>query len=401
MKRRLFITAIIAAIVFQVLLVWILVKKGENENSDLTATVVDFEKEYSRERLQKMAEAGGDWILRMQVGDGDDFGRFAYRIDAEDTEIPGQFDEDNFLRQAGTAYALLVLTDATGNDKYRIGAEKSIKYLLSRYRVDDRDSGRGYFEAEGQVKLGGTALPTLSLIRLAEGGSEPSYSRYYAPIGKFMLFMQKKNGRYRSVDMYRGSRTDKRTTWNSEIYPGEAMLALMRLYAVTNDTAYLQSVDRALAFYSAKPGRHDSAKFMPWTTSAMAEAYILTHETRYRDFAYTLADDLIKSEQNLDPEGPMFGGFHKSPSINTATYLDGLIDAYKIAKLEGDIERSARYRLSIFAGYRFVSSLQFDEMDRAGLRHGGFASSPDNADIRIDNTQHATCAFAKGLLTLF
>ena len=181
------------------------------------------------------------------------------------------------------------------------------------------------------------------------------------------------------------------------------MLALIRLYAATDDTVYLRSFDKAFAYYSAKPGRHDSAKFMPWTTSAMVEAYALTRESRYRDFAYKLCDDLIKNEQNLDPASKKYGAFHESPSINTATYLEGLIDAYGVAKAEGDIDRSARYRMSIFAGIRFIQTLQFDEVDTDtdSLRAGGFASSPNNPDIRIDNTQHASCALAKGVMVLF
>ncbi|MEK8023496.1 MAG: D-glucuronyl C5-epimerase family protein [Candidatus Hydrogenedentota bacterium] len=412
MNRKYFMAAVACAallqIVFLLIFTGVLFPSDRAREQDRLAkweTLAELEGEFTRERLLAMAEAGGRWILRMQVREGENTGRFVYRVDAEDTVISAVFDEDNFLRQAGTAYALLVLHEATGDATFQEGARRAMQYLLSRYRVDDRARDRGYFEFEGEVKLGGSALPMLSCVHLVARGADSSLPQYIGPVGRFLFFMQKENGQFRSVDMYKNSREHKRTKWNSAIYPGEAMLALIRMYAVTRDTAYLRSFDRAYRYYSAKPDRHGSAKFMPWTTTAMAEAFVLTRDERYRDFAYRLSDDLIAKEQHLEIDDPVFGAFHESPSINTATYLEGLVDACRIAKAEDDHVRHQRYRYSIFAGFRFLSTLQLKSGDSSGqdddLRAGGFMSSPKNADIRIDNTQHASSALAKAAMTMF
>jgi hypothetical protein len=56
--------------------------------------------------------------------------------------------------------------------------------------------------------------------------------------------------------------------------------------------------------------------------------------------------------------------------------------------------------------YRWLLLLQYDESAAAKLKNskqalGGFKNSLEDTQIRIDNTQHATSAFAKGLRYVF
>ncbi|RMH55165.1 MAG: hypothetical protein D6679_12205 [Candidatus Hydrogenedentota bacterium] len=362
------------------------------------------EAEVTPERLQAMARSGGDWILRMQVTEGEDRGRFLYQFNPRKEFRPdASFRKDNFLRQAGTTLSLFALHRLLGEERYRSAALRGRNWILHRARREEsRFPGAVFFEFRGKVKLGGTALALLTLL---SGDSAP-YIDTAVAAGEFLLEMQEPSGEFRSIAKYRGSWEDKKTRWRSEIYPGEAMLALVRLYRATGYEKYLAAVERARKFYRPHPEVSHKAKFMPWTTTAMVEAAELTGRTEFRDFGFELADYIIDHEQNLDFHRRFFGSFHHRPSINTAAYLEGLVDAFRAAVSARDESRIEKYRFSILAAFHFISKLQYRKSDgmrfsREAARYlvGGFRSSPRSAAVRIDNTQHAVSAAAKALQT--
>jgi hypothetical protein len=86
--------------------------------------------------------------------------------------------------------------------------------------------------------------------------------------------------------------------------------------------------------------------------------------------------------------------------------MEGLGDAIHLAKLTGDQKRLKHYQERAKIGYRWLFLLQYAEMDvthlkRSEIAVGGFRTSLVNSQLRIDNTQHAISAFAKGLRFIF
>lgn len=358
-------------------------------------------KELSKESLTQMARAGGDWILRMQHDSGENRGRFLYEFDPAKGQPSRDFQTDNFLRQAGTAYSLILVYEATHREEYLKGAERAVEYLLSRLVQDPAAPDRSYFEFQGQVKLGGAALPLLSLMKLKQIQKTDRYDEAMVRITRFLVSMQQADGELRSIHLYAGSPDHPKIHWDSAIYPGEAMLALTRRYALTRDEQLLQVLDKAFEFYRTRKDRYLRQAFIPWTTTAMVELYDLTGQERFAEWAIEMTDFLLQT-QILDPAAAAFGSFRPSPSANTGTYLEGILDAYRLVASKNDVERRARYRSSAFAGFRFLKGLQYDAATAERypqvkpLLVGGFRGGPDDTAVRIDHTQHAVSAIVKG-----
>lgn len=81
---------------------------------------------------------------------------------------------------------------------------------------------------------------------------------------------------------------------------------------------------------------------------------------------------------------------------STGVYLEGLVDAFEMAREVGDKQRQENYRLAIVRGLRSVMQLQFDsELDMFYVPellrdrvYGGIRETVYNNEIRCDNVQH-------------
>ena len=99
------------------------------------------------ERLENSMRLGAEWILSMQEPSG----RFQYWYDP----VLGQFSsktDDNFLRQAGTSFSLMLVYKMTADPRYFAAARQSVSYLLQFKQQLDVD--KTYFLFNGKAKKG-------------------------------------------------------------------------------------------------------------------------------------------------------------------------------------------------------------------------------------------------------
>ena len=100
-----------------------------------------------------------------------------------------------------------------------------------------------------------------------------------------------------------------------------------------------------------------------------------------------------------DPTRP-FGPPHSSA---TGVYLEGLTDAFRLARQTGDNKRMDAYRIALMRGLRSVMQLQFiDEIDMFYISEskrkyvrGGIRTTVYDNQIRCDNVQHNLMAILK------
>ena len=90
------------------------------------------------------------------------------------------------------------------------------------------------------------ALPLLALVKLKGIRSTDQYDRAIRETADHMVSEQQADGEFRSFAQYRGKSCDdaealkdekikEKCEWDSNIYPGEAMLALARAWAAFGD----------------------------------------------------------------------------------------------------------------------------------------------------------------------
>ena len=351
------------------------------------------------ETLKHSMRLGADWIIAMQ----EPHGRFRYWYDPVSDKFSDNND-DNFLRQAGTSFSLVLVYEMTGDPRYLDAARNSIQYLLNFAESLGKD--KVYFLFRKKTKLGGISLPMLTMLKIRQLTGTSEFDEILMKLANMILFLQKKynTGQFKSTYVYRGDyEYEKNSGWESKIYPGEALFALAEMYRSFGDVRYKKSMDWALEFYYGEQWK--SHAFIPWTISAYASLYEQTGEPKYADYVFFLGDQLL-TKQNVDGNDETYGSFHRKPSANTGGYLEGLADAIYIARLTGDEKRTKVYQERAKMGYRWLFMLQYGESDikdlkRPEMARGGVRKSLQNSQLRIDNTQHAISSFAKGLRFIY
>ena len=351
------------------------------------------------EKLEHAMRLGAEWILSMQELSG----RFQYWYDPALNQFSSKTD-DNFLRQAGTSFSLVLVYKMTADPRYFAAARQSVSYLLQFKQQLDVD--KTYFLFNGKAKLGGISLPMLTMLEMRQLTGTREFDVVLNQLANMILFLQEKyqTGQYKSTYIYNGNYAyEKETGWESKIYPGEALYALAKMYLAFGDTRYKRSMDWALEFYSRE--RWFSQAFLPWTISAFVSLYEQTGESKYSEYVFSLSDRLLR-QQNLDSSDAVYGSFHGVPSANTGSYMEALGDAVHLAQLVDDQRRRKLYCERAKMGYRWLLMLQCVKSGLSDSVHlekslGGFRQSLVDPLLRIDNTQHAISSFAKGLQFIF
>ncbi len=349
----------------------------------------------TKEKLMQSIISGADWILNMQESSG----RFNYWYDPGANEFSPVYD-DNFLRQAGTAYSLTLVYEVTNDSAYLEAARKNIEYLTRYKRIRNKDTA--YFLYKRKAKLGGIALPMLAMIKIKQLTRDTVYDDDLKKLANMILYLQNiyGTGQYKSTYIYQGNYHHEKTTgWESNIYPGEAMLALAFMYKTFGDEKYLESIEKAFDFYEPKRKWWHNTAFIPWTVSAFSELYLITGNKKYADFVFKMCNSSLR-RQNLNPERLVYGSFDGLPTVFTSTTFEGIGDAIPVAEKIGDKSLKKKYIQRSKLAYHWLMKLQFKAdgvKEHPSPAIGGFKRSLQESKIRIDNTQHAISAMIRGV----
>ena len=151
---------------------------------------------------------------------------------------------------------------------------------------------------------------------------------------------------------------------------------------------------------------------IPWHMQAYSRMALLTKQSKYRDFAFRMADQVCEHQiTSADRDVSMLVGAIVAPGIlpanaATAAMLSGLVEAAHLAKETNDSQRSERYRHACRLASRFVMQLQIRKEECYFVRSlpdtvDGIRTSPMDWRIRLDNCQHALIGLTKARQLLF
>jgi len=292
---------------------------------------------------------------------------------------------DNMIRQfMGTAALALGADSAV--------AARNAAYNFAQFY---RDEGAfGIIDEFGKVKLGAAAVALVALVNRGDHASHQARQ-----LLAFIEHMQHADGSFRTF-LRPAARNDCQN-----FYPGEAMLALARMHAATGDAGLLDRIDRAFHHYRDWHRTQRNPAFVPWHTMALSYLHGVTGHDDLCDFIFEINDWLIGIQANDPAQPDTIGEFydasraHFGPphASSTAVYLEGLIDAWSLARRVND-PRADAYRHAILRGLRSLRQLQYRNDDAMFyIRHkarvrGAIRTSTHNNEVRIDNVQHALMA---------
>ncbi len=288
---------------------------------------------------------------------------------------------------------------------------RNIRHNLERYYVErpspDGDGTHGVIEFNRLAKLGAIALSALAIYEHPE---RAAFADAFEGLRRTVRWMWEANGGEGSFYTLYRPLSDEHAR---NFYPGEALLLWAFLYQESRDPALLERIMKSMRFYRdwhRKPENRKPA-FIPWHAQAYYVVWQHTRDPELRDWIFEMSDWLLSMQrvrarfpdaagQFYDPKREEFGPPHSS---STGVYIEGLIDAFALARELGDEARRERYREAIVRGIRNIMQLTYLDPVEAWYGFdparviGGVRSNIYNNRIRCDNVQHNLMGILKVL----
>ncbi|MEC4984291.1 MAG: hypothetical protein SAJ37_01825 [Oscillatoria sp. PMC 1068.18] len=342
-----------------------------------------------REQILAAAFDGGEYLTRAIEPNG----KFVYIYQPKTNNVPNKY---NILRHAGTIYSLLELYEITQNQQFLITAESAIAFLLQTLHPYETPQGKVKCVVEdGFVKLGGNALAAIALSKYTQVTKSQEYLAIIQELATWMASVQNDTGEF--VVHKQSYPEGKVRSFLSEYYPGEAILAMLRLYQLDSQDRWLDVAANAAKFLIEVRDYNLPDSKLPhdhWLLYGLNELYRDRPEQLYLNHGLRLAHAIV-DKQNLNPSYPDWQGSYYQPprSTPTATRSEGLYAAYQLAKFVGKDEDAKTFLAAMKRGIKFQLQTQFQPESVLYLPNprraiGGFHRSLTNFEIRIDYIQH-------------
>jgi hypothetical protein len=336
----------------------------------------------AREEALESARAGGEYLRRSVGPDG----RFAYLYRPKSNRTTSAY---NLVRHAGTAYSMFDLYGTTRDPQLLEAAVRANNYLLRRVRPYKGRKDVACVPERGRIKLGGVALALLALTKQIEVTGDRTHLPLARRLGRYIQSSQRSSGEFISSRYYPGGQTRPRA---SEYYPGEAVLALLRLYALDKQTTWLNTAERGARYLIEVRDRANLIEDH-WLLYALNELYRFRPRPMYLRHAMRIAQAIRGSQNRGTAQPDHLGSYHGRRSTPTATRTEGLMAAYRLALDHGSKNQARSIRDTIYLNVAFQLRTQFRPESVLYLRDlkrslGGFHESLTSFDIRIDYVQH-------------
>lgn len=355
------------------------------------------ESEINKQCIEDLLQLISDYLLRSVQPNG----RMMY------VYYPSRGEEDtnrnNSVRQWMATRALTHISTKNPSLKLTETIHQNIQFnLASMYR---EQGDFGWIEEEGKIKLGAIALAALTL---KEYSSREEYAERYRKLCNTVRSMWQESGKFRTF-LAPADRDDCHN-----FYPGEALLLWANMLHETMDRSLLECFSRSFYFYGDWHRQNRNPAFVPWHTMAYAKLWDRLPDQKLVDATFDMNDWLLGIQQWEDaphddcrgrfyaPDRP-FGPPHAS---STAVYIEGLAEAFRIARATGDQTRQSAYRRAILRGLRSLAQLTYKgDLDmcfhaKRNRLLGGVRTCEYNNVIRVDNVQHSIMAILS-VLSIF
>lgn len=348
--------------------------------------------EITSQTISDMTGSMGQWLLRTCAEDG----RLTYKYWPSQGK---ESNDNNMTRQFMATLCLIRYAQFTGQPDHLAIAERNLNYNLAQfYRIE---SGVGMLEYQGKANLGAAAIAALAIL---ENPHSDRYSEIFQMLCQGIEALWQPDGSFRTFHKP-PERNDRQ-----DLDPGQALLFWASLYKANQDKQLLERCRQSLFYYQEWHRANRNPAFIPWYSQVYALLFDETGDPIFRDFIFEMNDWLLPMQQwdnlhSADARGRFYDPTHReygSPHASlTGSYLQGLVDAYRLAAQNDDAARASAYELAIWRGIRSIRQLQFkDDMDMFYISErtpvqGAVRTTVYDNTIRVDNVQQSLMATLK------
>ncbi|MBN1443127.1 MAG: hypothetical protein JXA90_10470, partial [Planctomycetes bacterium] len=289
-------------------------------------------------RLLGAARAGGEYLRRAVSPDG----RFTYSY----RPLGGIAEDDyNLVRHAGTVYAMYELLEEAGDAGLLAAAERAADYLLRFVQpFGEAEDGMSILASEDRVKLGGVALAIVALVQRSRVTGDRGSAAVLERLGRYLLHSQRDDGSFVHERHLPSGRP--REDFVSDYYPGEALLALLRLNAFDGGERWLEAAERGARYLIRVRDRGVETRELihdHWLLYALSELYRRRPGEEYLEHAMRICEAIIARQTVDSPHADLRGSYGDPPrSTPAATRSEGLLAAHRMASGSGRADLAQR-----------------------------------------------------------
>jgi hypothetical protein len=354
---------------------------------------------FFQRQVHLSALRGTEWLVRSNRVDG----RFQAGV------VPAlckPLEADHYLRQAGAALALARTARFFKDERSGALARQAVLTLLLDTEKDpaDAQARRTVFPPALVSRLGAAGLLVLAIHELPAPGDD-----LLAQADELCNFLRRQQRPDGALSEGEPASAD------AGYFAGLALHGLAASQRQRPATWKLDMLRKARTYYQAAWRANKRPEMVPAHTAACAEAFLLTRERAFADFANEMNDWLCTLQYDQpDPRQALWhGGFMgwadgkplgTAPDINSAAYAEALGQACRIARQAGDLERHTRYTQALERCLQFLLTLQYTEANAQHFAEwyrpkilGGFYASHQDGTLRLDYAQHALGALVQYL----
>lgn len=324
-------------------------------------------------------------------------GKFIYSYLPDKDKVRKNY---NILRHAGTIYSMLEIYELMPDKDLLKEAERAIKFLLRRVKPVEIDGIRTHVVVERDFnKLGGNGLAIIALAKYITVTNDRQYLPIMKSLAEWMMRTQDQLGKF-TIHKQRYS-TGELTSFISGFYPGEAILALVRLYEHDQDKKWLDVAEKATEYLIKVRDKNTTIETITpdhWLLYGINDLYRYRPKKYYLKHAFLMCKQIFSRQIKKNWEDPEWVGGYiiKNPppkSTQAACYSEGLAAVYNIAYDYGHLVMAKQIRKAIARGIVFQLRSQVIPRDTREMRNllpyiGGFQKSITQTELRIDYTQH-------------
>src|SRR5699024_8871563 len=212
-------------------------------------------------------------------------------------------------------------------------------------------------------KVGGNALAIVALAEYTKTTGDKQYLPLMRNLATWFKEIQTDNGEFKNHKQEHS--TGKVFNFTSKFYPGEAILALVRLYHIDKNEEWLNIAENAANFLiNIRDKGVTSQTVTPdhWLMYALNDLYRERQNEIYLNHALLMAEGIINKQltKKTAKRTELIGGFESKPNktpglTNNACWSEGLGAAYRLAydfghskqalKIKNAMQLSIKYQL--------------------------------------------------------